>query len=92
WFMGVTPYLVTGVWVGNEDRSVHFRTINYGQGAHMALPIWAKYMLKVYADKSLGIKKDDFEPPAKELSVEINCDKYESKRKKDTKDPFKDGL
>jgi penicillin-binding protein 1A len=91
WFMGVTPYLVTGVWVGCEDRSVHFRYINLGQGAHMALPIWAKYMLKIYADKSLGFKTDDFEKPAKELSVEVNCDKYESKHKKN-KDSFKEGL
>ncbi|MGD0712212.1 MAG: PBP1A family penicillin-binding protein [Bacteroidales bacterium] len=91
WFLGVTPSLVTGVWVGCEDRSVHFRYTNLGQGAHMALPIWAKYMLKVYADKSLGIKKDDFERPAKELSVEVDCDKYEKKHKNNNKDPFKDG-
>jgi penicillin-binding protein 1A len=92
WYMGITPYLVTGVWVGCEDRSVHFRDIVSGQGAHMALPIWAKYMLKVYADKSLGIKKDDFEKPAKELSVEIDCDKYEKKHKNNNKDQFKEGL
>ena len=92
WFMGVTPYLVTGVWVGCEDRSVHFRNTAYGQGAHMALPIWAKYMLKVYADKSLDIQKDDFEAPTKKLSVEINCDKFDKKQKKETKDSFKDGF
>jgi penicillin-binding protein 1A len=92
WFMGITPYLVTGVWVGCEDRSVHFRSTALGQGAHMALPVWAKYMLKVYADKSLGIKKDDFERPAKELKVEIDCGKYEAEHKNDNKDPFKDGF
>ncbi len=92
WFMGLTPYLVTGVWVGNEDRSVHFRNTALGQGAHMALPIWAKYMLKVYADKSLGIKKDDFERPARALSVEVDCDKYDAKHKDDSKDHFKEGL
>jgi len=93
WFMGLTPGLVTGVWVGCEDRSVHFNNLAMGSGAHMALPIWAKYMLKVYADKSLGMKMDDFEPPAKELSVEVNCDKYEAKHKKNNnKDPFKEGL
>jgi penicillin-binding protein 1A len=91
WFLGITPGLVTGVWVGCEDRSVHFRYTNLGQGAHMALPIWAKYMLKVYADKSLGIKKDDFERPAKELSVEVDCDKYDKKNKNNKKDPSKDG-
>ncbi|HNW97946.1 MAG TPA: PBP1A family penicillin-binding protein [Bacteroidales bacterium] len=92
WFMGITPYLVTGVWVGCEDRSVHFRSITLGQGAHMALPIWATYMQKVYADKSLGIKKDDFEKPAKELSVEVDCAKYEKEHKKNNKDIFKEGL
>jgi penicillin-binding protein 1A len=88
WFMGITPNLVTGVWVGNEDRSVHFRSIVLGQGATMALPIWAKYMLKVYADKTLGIKKDDFEKPIKALSVEVDCAKYEAKHNKKIKDPF----
>ncbi|MFA5781261.1 MAG: PBP1A family penicillin-binding protein [Bacteroidales bacterium] len=88
WFMGITPSLVTGVWVGCEDRSVHFRSTALGQGAHMALPIWAKYMIKVYADKSLGIKKDDFERPAKELSVEVDCDKYEAKHRKHNKDLY----
>lgn len=92
WFMGLTPYLVTGVWVGCEDRSVHFRWTSLGQGAHMALPIWALYMQKVYADKTLGIKKDDFEKPSKELSVEVDCAKYDKQHKDDNKDPFKDGL
>jgi len=64
WFMGLTPDLVTGVWVGAEDRSVHFRGIHYGQGANMALPIWAIYMKKVYADSTLNISKGDFERPA----------------------------
>lgn len=92
WFMGITPYLATGVWVGCEDRSVHFRWTSLGQGAHMALPIWALFMQKVYADKTLAIKKDDFDSPSKELSVEVDCAKYEKKHKDDDKDPFKDGL
>jgi penicillin-binding protein 1A len=50
WFMGITPNLVTGVWTGCDDRSVHFRDIVYGQGANMALPIFAEYMQRVYAD------------------------------------------
>ena len=50
WFMGITPNLVTGVWTGCDDRSVHFREIVYGQGANMALPIFAEYMQRVYAD------------------------------------------
>ena len=54
WFMGFTPSLVSGVWVGGEDRSIHFDGIAEGQGASMALPIWAIYMKKVLSDSSLG--------------------------------------
>ncbi len=54
WFMGFTPSLVSGVWVGGEDRSIHFDGIAEGQGASMALPIWALYMKKVMSDSSLG--------------------------------------
>lgn len=64
WFMGFTPSLVSGVWVGGEDRDIHFDTMLYGQGASMALPVWAIYMNKVYADKSLGYSQDErFEIP-----------------------------
>jgi len=77
WFMGLTPDLVSGCWVGAEDRSVHFNTMEYGQGAHMALPIWALYMKKVYADKSLHITQGDFEKPAKKINVEMDCGKYD---------------
>ncbi|MGX9986436.1 penicillin-binding protein 1A [Soonwooa purpurea] len=59
WFMGITPKLATGVWVGWEDRATHFRSTGEGQGAKMALPIWAIFMKKVYADKSLGISPED---------------------------------
>ena len=59
WFMGFTPSLVSGVWVGGEDRDIHFDTMLYGQGASMALPVWAIYMNKVYADKSLGYSQDE---------------------------------
>ena len=82
WFMGITPKLTTGIWVGAEDRSVHFRTIKLGQGANMALPIWAIYMKKVYADPSLGISKsDDFTKPLKNIDVEFDCGKYDKKHK-----------
>ena len=77
WFMGVTPDLTTGIWVGAEDRSVHFRTITLGQGANMALPIWAIYMKKVYTDRSLGISMGEFEPPLKDISIEFDCEKYD---------------
>lgn len=59
WFMGMTPNLATGVWVGWEDRATHFLSTGEGQGAKMALPIWAIFMKKVYADKSLGISPND---------------------------------
>ncbi len=77
WFMGITPDLTTGIWVGAEDRSAHFRTIGLGQGANMALPIWALYMKKVYADPSLGIGQGDFEKPLKDVSIEFDCEKYQ---------------
>ena len=65
WFMGITPNLATGVWVGWEDRATHFWGTGEGQGAKMALPIWAIYMKKVWADKDLGISPDDkFVKPA----------------------------
>jgi len=64
WFMGYTPSLVSGVWVGGEDRSIHFDNIAEGQGASMALPIWALYMKKVFNDSSLGYSQnDEFEIP-----------------------------
>ena len=63
WFMGITPDLTTGVWTGAEDRSVHFKTIALGQGSNMALPIWALYMQKVYADPTLHVSQGDFTKP-----------------------------
>jgi len=64
WFMGITPKLVSGAWVGAEDRSVHFDRMDLGQGANMALPIWALFMQRVYADSTLGIYESDvFEVP-----------------------------
>lgn len=76
WFMGVTPDLVSGVWVGAEDRSVHFRSTDLGQGAQMALPIWALYMKRIYADKTIKISQGDFEKPKGKLSVELDCNVY----------------
>ena len=66
WFMGFTPSLVSGCWVGGEDRSIHFDRLAEGQGASMALPIYALYMQKVYKDKTLGYSEDEtFEIPEK---------------------------
>lgn len=65
WFIGITPSLISGCWVGGEDRDIHFDSMTYGQGAAMALPIWAYYMKKVYADKRLGYSQDEkFDVPA----------------------------
>jgi penicillin-binding protein 1A len=75
WFMGMVPNLVTGVWVGAEDRAAHFRTITYGQGAAMALPIWGLYMKSCYENEDLEISKADFEEPL-ELSIEVDCENY----------------
>ena len=76
WFMGMVPNLVTGVWVGGEDRSIHFRSITEGQGAAMALPIWGLYMKKNYANEELGVSKDEFEAP-EEMSINIDCSKQQ---------------
>jgi penicillin-binding protein 1A len=78
WFIGITPELTTGIWVGAEDRSVHFRSLALGQGANMALPIWAIYMNKVYSDSTLNISMGDFEKPLKPLSVDLDCDDPET--------------
>ena len=59
WFMGFTPSLVSGCWVGGENRDIHFDTMAYGQGASMALPIWAAYMKQVYEDKTLGYDQNE---------------------------------
>ena len=77
WFIGITPQLVTGVWTGCEDRDIHFRTLALGEGANTALPIFALYMKKVYADNSLGIKKNvDFDAPKTPLTITLDCNAY----------------
>lgn len=81
WYIGITPELVSGGWVGNEDRAAHFRSIEWGQGARLALPIWAYYMQKVYADNSLHVSQANFEKPKAKLNVEFNCDNYQEPRK-----------
>ena len=80
WFMGITPDLTTGVWTGAEDRSVHFKTIQLGQGSNMALPIWALYMKKVYADPTLHISQGDFPKPVANVDLDFDCDKYEAEQ------------
>ena len=68
----MVPNLVTGVWVGGEDRSIHFRTTAYGQGATMALPVWGYYMKKCYNDKDLNISKGPF-PAPQNVEIQIDC-------------------
>jgi penicillin-binding protein 1A len=81
WFMGITPQLVTGVWTGCEDRDIHFFSTRLGEGANTALPIFALFMKKVYANESLGIKKNvDFDPPKSGLNITIDCDAYKQQQ------------
>ena len=78
WYMAVTKDLVSGVWVGGDDRAIHFRSWISGQGSRTARPIWTNFMAKVYEDSSLGITKGPFPRPDRPLSVEIDCSMYNS--------------
>ena len=77
WFMGITPDLVTGVWVGAEDRSVRFKYVSDGMGSNMALPIWAYYTKKINADSTLKISQEDFEMPLDILKDPLDCTDYQ---------------
>ncbi len=87
WFIGMVPNLATGVWVGGEDRATHFETITFGQGATMALPIWASYMKACYADSTLTVSQEPFEAPAY-VSIPLDCDSLSLARQQ--KSFFKD--
>ena len=87
WFMGIVPNLVTGVWVGGEDRSIHFKDIAYGQGATMALPIWGQFMKEIYLKPELGISSEDFIEP-EILTIPLDCDKYIQEMPEDDLDGF----
>ena len=76
WFMGMVTNLATGVWVGGEDRAIHFNDIAFGQVATMALPIWAVYMKSLYENPNLGISLEDFTAP-EVLSIPIECEKLD---------------
>ena len=85
WFMGMVPNLATGVWVGGDDRSIHFEEIGFGQGATMALPIWGSYMKALYQNPDLGVSVGEFIPPEKQ-SISVDCDYIiDSKKKKKPK-------
>ena len=78
WYVGLTKDLVSGVWVGGDERSIHFKNTYYGQGSRLARPIWDYYMQKVYADSLLGYEKGPFQKPIRPLPVEIDCAKYQN--------------
>ena len=82
WFMGFTPSLVSGCWVGGEERDIHFDNMNEGQGAAMALPIWAMYMQKVYADKRLGYSQEE------QFDLPSGFNPCETAAKAQMEDPF----
>jgi penicillin-binding protein 1A len=73
WFVGLTPELVTGVWVGAEDRAVRFKTMAWGQGARLALPIYGYYMQFLYGDSKIKISKKDFEKPQGFDETKVDC-------------------
>src|SRR5690606_8173764 len=76
WFIGINPDLVTVVWTGGENRAISFSSTALGQGANAALPIYALFLQKVYADPTLKYTQGDFELPKGGLQVELDCSKY----------------
>ena len=89
WFMGMVPNLATGVWVGGEDRAIHFETIGYGQGATMALPIWGNYMRSLYENPEFGISQEDFIVP-ENLSIPVDCEEWVDLKSKEKSKPKTD--
>jgi penicillin-binding protein 1A len=75
WYMGITHDLVSGAWVGGDERGIRYRQWSLGQGGKTALPIWDKFMLKVYADRSLRYKKGEFRRPSA-LDISLDCNDY----------------
>jgi penicillin-binding protein 1A len=69
----MVPNLATAIWVGCEDRSVHFSNMRYGQGASSAMPIWAVYMKKCYADPELNVSQDEFPVPEGPITIDLSC-------------------
>jgi penicillin-binding protein 1A len=85
WFMGVTPNLVGGVWSGWEDQAIHFETLGEGQGANMALPVFANFLQKIYSDPQFGIlEADEFERPS-DFKMELDCDKVKKSNSRSDK-------
>lgn len=84
WFIGITPELVAGAWVGADDRAVHFRTTALGGGANSALPIWGEFFKSVYADKTLNIKPTAFQAPSTPITINMQCSGYAPPSQKDS--------
>ena len=76
WFMGATHDLVTGVWVGGDERAIHFPSWIFGQGGKTARPIWANYMIKAYADPLSGITKGKFKVPTSGMDITLDCSRF----------------
>lgn len=81
WFMSVVPNLVSAVWTGGDEKAIHWRTTGLGQGANVALPVWAEFMERVYADESLGISQDDEFVRPDRMGIELDCSRYEIQNK-----------
>ena len=79
WFIGYTPTITAGVWVGGEDRQIHFNSTALGGGSNMALPIWGLFMKKVLRDGSLGVSEDDHFTPPSGVVMNIGCDALATK-------------
>ena len=77
WYMGITKDLVSGAWVGGDERSIHYRSWDMGQGSKTARPIWSKFMTKVYRDESLEYKKGSFKRPASGMDITLDCSQYD---------------
>ena len=89
WFMGMVPNLATGVWVGGEDRSIHFKEIGFGQGATMALPIWGNFMRSLYENPNFGISMEDFTAP-ENLNIPVDCQELANVKSKEKTKPKDD--
>ena len=93
WFIGMVPNLISGAWVGGEDRQIRFASTTYGQGASMALPIWGLFMKKCYADDALFVSKEEFPKPDEEdMTIRVDCDKVDPSKGNTNEDDPEDKL
>lgn len=92
WFMAISPDLVTGIWTGCEDRAFHFTSTSQGEGANSALPVFAGFMKRVYANPKLNISKKDFEPPAGGVNIVYDCSQYQQQEQSETETEKKLGF